>query len=861
MKAKENFRIFDDSGTFFSSVDPGRSVFRGTTRPLFGSALFVLLLTLIPFIARAAGDLTAPGQMLISLENALNGQQIELSYLKTRVAELENLKKDVQNEIIAFGSKDKLDRNLLLVPKLERESLENAVMNNRLTSRKLTKRLKALQEHHNLSSNLFNQTEANIELVQKETADIRKVQLPEAQKQKLEATTQTLLQVLVEKKQLADRYMHLSEGLRNRLTEEVDKKKRLSEKLAARLETHKKTSLFSRTTSYQQFSGKALMEGWNYSISQLKLFTSRATWQTQWYLAKMGGFISWAVFLLLLVSILVLQDRFRKGLQRVENRWANFPDWYHSCLGLRLLRRSLPYIGMVLLFGIYSSTQLSLVDIGLGRVLFYTFLIILLTRWGLDSIEFGFQGPTTELRAYVNRHLKLFFQFFCVGWIVGMLVAWIAGRSNLLTWLISSIFSAVFLAWVAIFWHKMKVVVAQGVRIGSAAPNPRLIWLCKWWSYIVFGGALFFWLFGYRYLAAYWYIAWVVTIALLFWAELIRRVIQEWHRAHRAKVAAEDHEHHQSLSYELRWSLIQLARLIWLVGLAVGILLTWDSSGYLLMQLKQIVNAKVALGSLSMSLKGVLLATLILYLTRLVVNIGRALINDTILAKRTLEQGLILALGILGVNATSLAVVFGALSVGIGFGLQTIFNNFISGLILLFERPIQVGDTIEVNGFWSKVLKINVRATVVQTFDNASVIIPNSELISQRVTNWTFKDKRMRRSMEVGVAYGSDIDLVEKTLFDIVKIHKKILKLPKPQVLFIDHANSALVFRLRFWVHLNDYWSVPSEIRREIDRRFREQDIEIAFPQRDLHIRTLPQEKLSETETDVAEDSPNQNLK
>jgi small-conductance mechanosensitive channel len=198
-------------------------------------------------------------------------------------------------------------------------------------------------------------------------------------------------------------------------------------------------------------------------------------------------------------------------------------------------------------------------------------------------------------------------------------------------------------------------------------------------------------------------------------------------------------------------------------------------------------------------------------------------------------------LGILGVNATSLAVVFGALSIGIGFGLQNIFNNFISGLILLFERPIQVGDYVEVGGLWAEVKQINVRATVVQTFDNASVIIPNSDFISQQVTNWSFKDQRMRRNIEVGVAYGSDIDLVEQTLVDIVKDHRRVLKYPKPEVLFIDHADSALIFRLRIWVHVDDFWSVPSKIRFDIDRRFRELGIEIAFPQRDLHIRSMPE--------------------
>ena len=185
---------------------------------------------------------------------------------------------------------------------------------------------------------------------------------------------------------------------------------------------------------------------------------------------------------------------------------------------------------------------------------------------------------------------------------------------------------------------------------------------------------------------------------------------------------------------------------------------------------------------------------------------------------------------------------FGALGIGLGFGLQNIFSNFISGIILLFERPIQVGDDVEVNGIWATVKKINVRSTVVQTYDNASLIIPNSEFVSSQVTNWSFKDKRMRRNLEVGVAYGSDVDQVEKTLLEIALETSGVLKYPRPDVIFVDHADSALIFRLRIWVDVDDYWTVASRIRFDIDRRFRELAIEIAFPQRDLHIRTLPKQ-------------------
>jgi small-conductance mechanosensitive channel len=325
--------------------------------------------------------------------------------------------------------------------------------------------------------------------------------------------------------------------------------------------------------------------------------------------------------------------------------------------------------------------------------------------------------------------------------------------------------------------------------------------------------------------------------------------------------------------YHWRWSLIQLVRVVWLIALAAGIIRVWDPSGVIWSRLGQLLDLTIAIGNLKLNTKGIVLAIVIVFITKLSLRVGRALLKEKILDKRLLERGLkdsiltitsylgwglglILALGILGVDTTSLAVIFGALSIGIGFGLQNIFNNFISGLILLFERPIQVGDYVEVGGLWAEVKKINVRATVVQTFDNAAVIIPNSEFISQQVTNWSFKDKRMRRNLEIGVAYGSDIDLVQKTLLDIVQQTPEVLKYPRPEVLFIDHGDSALIFRLRFWVDVDNYWTASSQIRCDIDRCFRELNIEIAFPQRDLHIRTLPREMSAVVSAEDSDQAP-----
>lgn len=196
-------------------------------------------------------------------------------------------------------------------------------------------------------------------------------------------------------------------------------------------------------------------------------------------------------------------------------------------------------------------------------------------------------------------------------------------------------------------------------------------------------------------------------------------------------------------------------------------------------------------------------------------------------------------INILGVNLSSLAFMAGALGVGIGFGLQNIVNNFVSGIILLFDPSIQVGDMVQIGEDWGTVNRINIRTTVVQTFDNASLIIPNSQMLSNRVTNWSFQDPKVRRQVDVGVAYGSDVQLVRKILLQIVNDMPEVLNDPAPRVDFTDFGDSALMFRVRFWISSPDFWlTAPTELRFKIDEEFKKNGIEIAFPQQDIHIRS-----------------------
>lgn len=192
-----------------------------------------------------------------------------------------------------------------------------------------------------------------------------------------------------------------------------------------------------------------------------------------------------------------------------------------------------------------------------------------------------------------------------------------------------------------------------------------------------------------------------------------------------------------------------------------------------------------------------------------------------------------------GINLSILIAGSAALFVGIGFGLQNIFNDFISGIILLLEGTIAVDDIVEVDGHVGKVIQIKLRTTNIITREDIIIIVPNSKFISEKVTNWSHNDVKTRFEINVGVAYGSDTRLVERCLLEVVRDYDKITNVPSPRVIFKDFGSSSLDFSLLFWSEeVFRIIPIQSEIRFRIDEIFRKNNIEIPFPQRDLHIKT-----------------------
>jgi small-conductance mechanosensitive channel len=273
-----------------------------------------------------------------------------------------------------------------------------------------------------------------------------------------------------------------------------------------------------------------------------------------------------------------------------------------------------------------------------------------------------------------------------------------------------------------------------------------------------------------------------------------------------------------------------------------------------------LVSLAIPLGDYTVRMNTVFMIIGILYGAILISRATQGILLDEVLPRYNIDKGVqlsitrlvhytilligfVILLQTMGASLTKLTILGGALSVGIGFGLQTIVNNFASGLILLFERPIKVGDTIQLGMDLGEVKKLGLRSTIIQTFDNAEIVIPNSDLIAGQVTNWTLAERKARVKIPVGVAYGSDIPNVLEILLAVAREHPMILTTPSPKALFLAFGASSLDFELRVWIaDFSDRRQVQSELNQEINSEFADAGIEIPFPQTDLHLCTVDNE-------------------
>lgn len=229
------------------------------------------------------------------------------------------------------------------------------------------------------------------------------------------------------------------------------------------------------------------------------------------------------------------------------------------------------------------------------------------------------------------------------------------------------------------------------------------------------------------------------------------------------------------------------------------------------------------------------------------IDLGVRIAVGTIFRYIILVIGFVIVLQTVGIDLSTLTILAGALGVGIGFGLQNVTNNFVSGIIILFERPIKVGDRIEVGKIRGDVVRISMRATTIVTNDNISIIVPNSEFISSTVINWSHIDRSVRLNFPVFVSYNSDPELVRKTLLEVADENNGVLKDPKSDVLIEEFGENSISFNLRIWTreYINRPGVLRSQLYYEILKKFKQNNIQIPLPQREIYIHPDPEKNNS----------------
>lgn len=793
-------------------------------------------------------------QLSASLTKAIAGEKVLLEELAKRAEELGRMEAAASQEISAIRVQLSAFSNLLSLSSASLEDLNKAQGALKQILDTTASRIKDLSER-----------QAGLDQRLKELADQRSLNEKQTQDLRARKDAAPIVQSLVSQLKEVDDLLKKKEKRLQGLSDKVaqlrtdwvriqEEASLLQEKLSARINEQRKEELFRRSRNPLAALSPQEVRS---EMERLALLTTRPLTPDFWveqmgFLWKTGGILlitSLLVFLIVEWILVRLRNLCRSHITESMRRERG---WY--CLTVQLAARSLPLAGAVLFAYGYGLARNLYDTFPPLRLLVFILLLWLFTSWGIHFLALLKERGTGEVGTLVRRRLRpalsvgrwLLLAYLCLQELLG--------RSSALLLLYRFLLEVLFLGWALAMGSGVKKKVQAAPPQGPRSLR-RWVTVFTVWLYGVATVGLLLELAGYSLLAVLWYVGWARTAVVGLWLFVCFLALREWEEiSETASTFAAGADESSERSFQ--WLMVRLLWVVWLFAGILGILVAWGAKQTVILTFFRVLNTPVPLGGLSFRLSGLLYAVAILALTHAGTRLFKQALRKRVFRHSGLELGLqesittisgyvlwflgvLAALNALGFSGTSLTVAFGALGVGLGFGLQNIFNNFISGLILLFERPIQVGDAIEVDGIWGEVKKINVRSTVIQTWDNASLIIPNSEFISGRVTNWSFKDMRLRRNIDVGVAYGSDVELVRRTLLEIADKHPRVFKKPEPSVLFLDFGDSALIFRLRVWTTIDACIQVETDIRFEIDRLFRERGVEIPFPQRDIHIRSV----------------------
>jgi len=781
-----------------------------------------------------------------SLSQAIQEEKSGLDNMASLTAEFKRMQSIFTAELDSLNLLLSIYVNIANLSSIGLEDLEKVGSNLKGSIERISEHMKEIEEKKAELLELIEKTVEQRNINEQQLKDLKARELTTPAAKAVIKSLGQLIDLLGKKEKELKKLQISYSSLIDQAKTSVNEGSILLEKIEEHIERKEREELFQRKQSiFTTFSRESFVREITQLWTTVVSLTSKRFWVNQWQMFAKTTFVFVTIFLALLVGVERVLNRVSGSLSRAKSLEDIHQRKPFLFAHIRLVLSSIGLSGAVVFSHIYfriNGLYNSLIPI---RFFVLAITAWLFTRWLLDFPKI-YQEVLNVFKekvfqryfpvcVHITRHLVLFYLF--VKEFVGLGSFFISYRL---------VMELILLGMTILFWKKCRLALSSMLESKKA----KIIFFgFMSLSYFVLGGTILMELIGYAIFASFWLTSWAYTFVFLLWVWMIAQDLIEWERTLRDSVV--DGGYQESLA----WIILRILWFVFVIGLIVVLLVIWGAKKGVFLAAIRLIHTPIPVGSVSIRPISLVYAAIIIILTRLIARRVRHFMKEGLFKYSGLDHGvqesiitittyvtwffgIVVALSVVGFSATSFTVAFGALGVGLGFGLQQIFNNFVSGIILLIERPIQVGDVIEVGDVRGVVKQINVRATIVQTFDNTSLIIPNSEFISGRVTNWSFKDPIIRKSITVGVAYGSDIDLVKDTLMEAALNNPKVLKEPPPNVLFEDFGDSAIVFSLRFFTSIENSIAVETEVRSAVYKLFGERGIEIPFPQRDIHIKS-----------------------
>jgi hypothetical protein len=576
--------------------------------------------------------------MAKSKQDALANERSRLSDFKARLQRLKEWQEELQGKVSLYESQESVHLNLLLKAKTEREELESALQTNRQATKFFKESLDAFKDNWEEGAVLEQQVEDRMLLVDKQFEEIQKLNLSGIEKQNLVDLNQEFIRVMREEKEIIATYAILYQNILAQLKESITSAEELGQRIKDQLSRQEQGRLFERTFKFHDFLKLPFRSELHEVIGRLTTPFTPTGRKSVWNQLKQDSGTRLVIFLIFLTLILVGQRKFQNTFKDVEQKLP-LPKWQYSKLAVQLIRHSFVPVSLAFFFTLCLAFKWALFNFGLTRMFAYLFFLFLFTRWGLDCLKLGPQVSQTPLRNFVVPRLQHLFRMVRLAGIVFIVTDWLAGIRSPLTWLPWLAFIIWLLGWTVVFWRAVPNVIAQGAREGQAVSDPKRIERLKPWSYLVSGGALLFYIAGYYYLARYWITSWIFTAIIILWGWISHQVLLEFRQDHQALEDSRDKTHPLSSVHQIRWALIRIAWLTWYASFSWMIIRVWDRTGYVMQKLVQLFNLTVSIGSLNISLKGVVLAGIIIFLTHLFNHVGQSIIDEKMLAKKRLERG------------------------------------------------------------------------------------------------------------------------------------------------------------------------------------------------------------------------------